>query len=71
MTNLKGWRRLLTVTTIDAVLVFAAGTAMADPAVALPASGPTLPVLMVLGVGLVGITLRRGIEDRVLPIADA
>lgn len=71
MTNLKGWRRLLTVTTIDAVLVFAAGTAMADPAVALPASGPALPVLMVLGVGLVGITLRRGIEDRVLPIADA
>lgn len=71
MTNLKGWRRLLTVTTIDAVLVFAAGTAMADPAVALPASGPTLPVLMVLGVGLVGITLRRGIEDRVLPITDA
>jgi hypothetical protein len=63
MTNLKGWRTLLTVATIDAVLVFAAGTATAAPAAALPAPGPALPVLLLLGVGLVGTTLRRGIED--------
>lgn len=60
MTNLKGW---LTVATIDAVMMFAGGTAMAAPAAAAPSSGPALPVLMLLGVGLVSATLRRGIED--------
>jgi len=63
MTNLKGWRMWLTVATIDAMLVFTAGTALAAPATAPPASGPALPILLLLGVGLVGTTLRRGIED--------
>ena len=52
MTKLMGWRRLLTFATIDALLVFAAGTAVAAPAVAPPAAGPALPALLVLGVGL-------------------
>ena len=63
MTNPMGWRRLLTFATIDALLVFAAGTALAAPAAALPASGPSLPTLLVLGVGLVGVTLRRQAQD--------
>jgi hypothetical protein len=53
----------MTVATIDAVLMFATGTAMAAPGAVLPPQGPGLPVLMLPGVGLVSATFRRGIED--------
>lgn len=61
MIKLTGWRRLLTCATVDALLVVAAGAAWAAPAAApVPASAPALPALLLLGVGLVGVTWRRG-----------
>jgi hypothetical protein len=63
MTKFTGWGGLLTFATIDAWLVFTAGAALAAPAAALPGSDPTLPTLLVLGVGLVVASLRRGVED--------
>lgn len=63
MTKLVGWRRLLTCATIDALLVVAAGAAMAAPATPVPGSTPAFPVLLLLGVGLIGATWRRGAED--------
>jgi len=59
MTERMGWRGLLTFATIDALLVVAASTAWAAPAATPAASGPTLPTLLLLGVGLVGATWRR------------
>lgn len=63
MIELSGWRRWLTCATVDAVLVCAAGAAMAAPVTALTAPAPALPILLVLGVGLMGATLRRGVKD--------
>ena len=63
MTKFMGWRGLVTFATVDALLIFAAGTALAAPPAALTVPGPTLPTLLVLGVGLVIATLRRGVED--------
>jgi hypothetical protein len=63
MTNIMRWRGLLTFATVDALLIFAAGTALAAPPSALPASSPAMPTLLVLGVGLVVASLRRRVED--------
>ncbi len=60
MIKLMGWRKLLTFATVDAVLICTAGAASAAvTATTLPAM-PALPTLLLLGVGLVGVTLQRG-----------
>ena len=60
MTNTMGWRRLLTCATIDILLITAAGTAMAAPVAAASSAGtPVLPTLLLIGVGVCGIPLRR------------
>ncbi|MGA3400321.1 MAG: hypothetical protein ABSC95_13960 [Acetobacteraceae bacterium] len=63
MTKLMGWRKLLTFVTIDALLVVTAGAAWAAPAMPTPASTPALPVLLVLGVGLVSARWRQDATD--------
>jgi hypothetical protein len=63
MTKLISWRNLVTFATIDAFLVFAAGSAMAAPGATLPAAGSSLPTLLLLGVGLISATLRRGAAE--------
>ena len=60
MTNNMGWRRLLTWATIDVLLLIGAGSAIAAPVGPTPSAGVTaLPALLMLGVGLCGIPLRR------------
>jgi hypothetical protein len=64
MINISGWRRFVTYATIDIVLLVAAGSAMAAPAVHTPAAAaPVLPALLMLGVGLCGLPLRRWSGD--------
>ena len=59
MTNDRRWRRLLTCATIDVMLLIGAGSAMAAPAGGAPFGDGPLPALLMLGVGLCGIPLRR------------
>jgi hypothetical protein len=62
MIELMGWRRWLTFATIDVLLVFAATAAWAAPASHLPVYAPTLPTLLLVGVGLFGASLGRRAE---------
>ena len=60
MLTRTGWRRFLTCATIDAFLITAAGAAWAASAAAkLPETGPAMPALLLVGVGLVTTGLHR------------
>ena len=61
MKTLLGWRGLFAFATIDALFVFAAGSALAAPVGHLSDATPGLPSLLLLGVGTVafGLGWRR------------
>jgi hypothetical protein len=63
MTTIIGWRRFLTFATIDALLIVTAGAAWAAPAAPASAPAPSLPLLLLLGVGLVSAGWRRDAAD--------
>lgn len=59
MTKFMGWRRFLTFATIDVFLMVTAGAAWAASAAPSSAATPSLPVLLLLGVGLVSASRRH------------
>ncbi len=63
MTTRVNWRRWAGFATVDAMLLFGAGSALAAAPGALPAPSLHLPVLLLAGVSLVGVTMSRDRTD--------